>query len=152
MDDVCSVIIGLCDCGSDYKSWVLVCKSWNDTLVRSFPMAKTIFGNKIINIIDDSGILEAINSDGLMRDLIKNNPYIPHCWKIENLSTDCIVDLSFPPLYPLLGTVSTSELESANQDLSLLSHSQIVNLISNINPKLYRLLAFNILIKKDWIK
>lgn len=152
MDDVFSVILGFCDGGSDYKSWVLVCKLWRGVLCGTFPTPKVTFGNKIINIIDDAGILDSINSDRVLVEQVNNNPYVPQHWKIENLTTDRNINWDLPPLYPFFGTVSTAELESANQDLSLLSHFQIIDLINNINPKLYRLLAFNILIKQDWKK
>lgn len=47
MDDITSIILGLCDCGSSFKSWALVCWKWNTTTKRLFPKADEIFVNPI---------------------------------------------------------------------------------------------------------
>lgn len=84
MEDVSCVILGLCDCGSDYKSWGLVCKSWNATLVRKFPRANIVFGNKITTVIDELSSLEFIRNCEQARALLASNTYVPDDWKCKN--------------------------------------------------------------------
>lgn len=47
MDDVTCIILGLCDCGSSFKSWTLVCKKWNRIAVMLFPTADVLFANPV---------------------------------------------------------------------------------------------------------
>lgn len=84
MEDIISVIIGYCDCGSDYKSWTLTCKLWMDTTTKKFPRANTTFGNKIIAVIDELSSLEFIRNCENTRNLLACNPYIPDDWKCKN--------------------------------------------------------------------
>lgn len=101
MEDVYSVILGFCDSGSDYKSWVLVCKVWMGMLTRSFPDPKWIFGNKLINVIDATDALSIINTEIYQNDLIWGNPYIPNSWKRENVKYLDTGDQKWPtPIAP----------------------------------------------------
>lgn len=85
MEDVYSVVLGFCDCGSDYKSWVLVCEAWRSKITRIFPYPKWVFGNKLINVIDATDALSIINTEIYYNDIIWGNPYIPNSWKRENV-------------------------------------------------------------------
>lgn len=88
--DTLSVILGACDCGSDYKSWVVVSNLWGRTMTRLFSNPKKLFGNKLVNIIEESNSLEFINSrsNGQYSQYIENitnNKYIPQSWKDKNI-------------------------------------------------------------------
>lgn len=45
--DTLTVILGFCDCGSFYKTTVLVCKDWNRVVVTLFPTADVLFANPL---------------------------------------------------------------------------------------------------------
>lgn len=113
--DTLSIILSFCDCGSDYKSWVLVCRLWNDTIVSVFSNPKRLFGNKLINIIEESNSLERINEisysyDTHMEyagysDLIGNitkNRYVPQWWKEKHIrKQSCFMFTSDTTTYSL---------------------------------------------------
>lgn len=87
--DTISVVFGFCDCGSDYKSWMLVCRLWNCVSCKRFPRAKLIFGNRITNLIEDTDSMEIIRGCVSTRTLITNNQIIPQKWKTLNKFEHC---------------------------------------------------------------
>lgn len=80
--DTLSVVLGCCNCGSDYKSWGLVCQEFYKTLKSSFPTPKWLFGNKLINIIEQTGLLSVIGNHEIA--ILDDNPYVPRSWKDKN--------------------------------------------------------------------
>lgn len=89
MEDILSVVMSLCDRGSDYKSWTLVCKVWLVKIQKAFCVPRITFGNKIINIIEDTGILNALMKSKLLKITLLENSYVPQSWKDANISYDC---------------------------------------------------------------
>lgn len=65
-------ILGFCEVGSDYKSWTVVNKLWNNILRRLFPDPQLQFGNKfeiLIQRIPEVQLLEKYKS------ILSQNPY-----------------------------------------------------------------------------
>lgn len=93
--DTLSVILGLCECGSDYKSWALVSAVFHKTLTSVFSNPKRLFGNRLVCIIEESNSLDIINEitytpngcierSKLIGGVTKNR-YIPQWWKDKHI-------------------------------------------------------------------
>lgn len=84
--DTLSVILGFCDCGSDYKSWALVCSVWLGLIQKAFCVPRMTFGNKLVNIIEDTGVLDNIMMSSWLRNSLLENNYVSQTWKDANIS------------------------------------------------------------------
>lgn len=56
MEDVIGIILGSCDCGSDYKSFSVVCWMFNRCIVRNFPNAAGMFANPVKSLMKRWGV------------------------------------------------------------------------------------------------
>lgn len=101
VSDTLIEIVRFCDCGSDWKSWTLTCKSWNSTTKVAFPNPKDRFGNKLINILDEVDGVDIINQFDEFKNIANRNPYLPQWWKDENILplsdiSNAVVESSYP--------------------------------------------------------
>lgn len=84
LEDTLSVVLSFCDCGSNYKSWVMVSRLWNCVSCKRFPRAKLIFGNRITNLIEDTDSADIIRTKNHTKFQVAINPKIPKRWKDRN--------------------------------------------------------------------
>lgn len=62
MEDTTTIILRFTDCGSDYKSWTLVCKRWRDILEKFFPEADVLFANPVKTLMKKFGYIPQLRS------------------------------------------------------------------------------------------
>lgn len=101
VNDTFIEIVKFCDCGSDWKSWTLTCKSWNSMTKVAFPNPKDRFGNKLINILDEVDGVDIINQSDEFKKIADRNPYLPQWWKDENIlplseNSNSVAESSYP--------------------------------------------------------
>ena len=121
--------LSFCKRGSDFKSWILVCKLWCGFLHSIFPKPQFHFGNKLLTIID----LLKINSIVYSKSFIRNM-YVPrtkamdickseHDYKIlsERLDTPQEETIKYNNFFNP-GTLTSEEIECDIRKRCLLEH------------------------------